>query len=95
MTKRTDPPKASDEQVRALLERHKCPAPFHGVRTRFPGNIATPSISASPISVVEDLRGGELPEFDNLDEARELIAALVSRLWNRPLPIKTGTRPSA
>jgi len=94
MTKRTDPPKASDEQVRALLERHKCRRRSMG-SARGSRNIATPSISASPISVVEDLRGGELPEFDNLDEARELIAALVSRLWNRPPPIKTGTRPSA
>jgi hypothetical protein len=40
-------------------------------------------MSASPVRVVEDLWGGELPEFDNLDEARELIGALVAGLWNR------------
>ena len=83
MTKRTDPPQASDEQVRALLERHECPVPFHEVRTRLLGNIATPSISASPMRVVEDLWGGELPVFDTVDEANELIAALVAGLWNR------------
>jgi hypothetical protein len=60
MKKRTDPPQASDEQVRALLERYKCPVPFHEVRTRLLGNIATPSISASPMRVVEGLWGGEL-----------------------------------
>jgi len=52
MTKRTDPPQASDEQVRALLERYKCPVPFHEVRTRLLGNIATPVMSASPIRVI-------------------------------------------
>jgi hypothetical protein len=83
MTKRTDPPQASDEQVRALLERYKCPVPFHEVRTGFLGNIATPSISASPMRVVEDLWGGELPVFDAIDEANELIGALVAGLWNR------------
>jgi hypothetical protein len=33
--------------------------------------------------VVEDLWGGELPVFDTIDEANELIAALVAGLWNR------------
>jgi hypothetical protein len=37
---------ATDEQVRTLLERSKCPVPFHEVRTRFLGNIATPVVSA-------------------------------------------------
>jgi hypothetical protein len=83
MTKRTDPPQASDEQVRALLERYRCPVPFHEVRTRFLGNIATPVMSASPMRVVEDLWGGELPVFDTIDEANELIGALVAGLWNR------------
>jgi hypothetical protein len=83
MTKRTDPPQASDEQVRALLERYKCPVPFHEVRTRFLGNIATPDMSASPMRVVEGLWGGELPVFDTIDEANELIGALVAGLWNR------------
>jgi len=54
MAKRTDPPQASDEQVRALLERYKCPVPFHEVRTRFLGNIATPDMSASPMRVFSE-----------------------------------------
>jgi hypothetical protein len=79
----TNPSPASDERVRALLERYKCPVPFHEVRTRFLGNIASPVISASPLRVVEDLWGGELPPFDTIDEANELIGALVMGLWNR------------
>jgi hypothetical protein len=80
---RTNPSPASDEQVRALLERYECPVPFHEVRTRFLGNIASPVMSASPIKVVQDLWGGELPPFDTIDEANELIGALVMGLWNR------------
>lgn len=83
MAKRTEPPSVSDEEARALSERYKCPVPFHEVRTRFLGNIATPVMSASPIKMVEGLWGGELPTFDSIDEANELIGALVMGLWNR------------
>ena len=55
MTKHTNPTPASDEQVRTLLERYNCPVPFHEVRTRFLGNIATPVMSASPIKMVGKL----------------------------------------
>jgi hypothetical protein len=80
---RVNPPPATDEQVRALLEKYQCPVPFHEVRTRFLGNIASPIMSASPIKVVQDLWGGELPTFDAIEEANELIGALVMGLWNR------------
>jgi hypothetical protein len=83
MTKHTNPTPASDEQVRTLLKRYNCPVPFHEVRTRFLGNIATPVMSASPIKMVEKLWGGELPAFDSIDVANELIGALVMGLWNR------------
>jgi hypothetical protein len=55
-----DPPPASDEQVRALLERYKCTVPFHEARARFLGNIARPAGLASRIRVVEELWGGQL-----------------------------------
>jgi hypothetical protein len=76
MTKYPNPMPAGDEQVRTLLERYKCPVPFHEVRTRFLGNIATPVVSASPLKVVEDLWGGVLPAFDSIgggggDEGRQ------------------------
>ncbi|WP_287786861.1 hypothetical protein [Acidiphilium sp.] len=83
MAKRTTPPTASDDQVRALLERYHCPVPFHAVRTRFLGNIASPDMQGSPMKMVEALWGGELPTFDSIDEANELIGALVMGLWNR------------
>ncbi len=73
---------ASDAAVKALIEKYACPVPFHEVRTRFLGNIATPELSASPLQMIQDLWGGELPIFDSMDEANELIGALVDGLWN-------------
>jgi len=74
---------ASDDAVRLMLDRYKCPVPFHTVRTRFLGNIASPSITASPIAMVKGLWGGELPVFDHPDEVNTLFGALVMGLWNR------------
>lgn len=83
MAKLAVAPTATDDQVRALLVRYRCPVPFHEVRTRFLGNIASPGMGVSPIKVVEGLWGGELPEFETIDAANELIGALVMGLWNR------------
>lgn len=83
MAKRATPPTASDSEVRALLERYRCPVPFHAVRTRFLGNIASPAMQGSPIRMVEALWGGELPPFDSIDDANELLGALIMGLWNR------------
>ena len=71
-----------EKAVRALLVKHACPVPFHEVRTRFLGNIATPEMSASPLQIIKDLWGGELPVFDSIDELNELLDALVQGLWN-------------
>ena len=83
MARRALPPTASDDEVLALLDRYRCPVPFHVVRTRFLGSIASPGPDASPIKLVQALWGGTLPAFDNLDAANELIGALVMGLWNR------------
>jgi hypothetical protein len=109
MPTRANPSPTSDEQVRALLERYKCPVPFHEVRTRFLGNIASPVMSTSPIKVVQELWGGELPPFGTIDDANELIGALVmglsapasvfrvssTRCEERVCPRRTASSPSA
>jgi hypothetical protein len=66
---------ASDDQVRALLQRYRCPVRFHVVRTRFLGNIASPDLEVSPIKMIEALWGGELPAFDSIEAANELFGA--------------------
>ena len=76
------PVAAYEKKIRALLETYACPVPFHEVRTRFLGNIATPAMSASPIVIVKNLWGGEFPEFESLDAVNELIGVLVNGLWN-------------
>ena len=85
LTRTSKPPvkAVSDEEIRVLLDRYRCPVPFHAVRTRFLGNIASPVVSASPLDTLKGLWGGELPEFDSLDAVNELLAVLIVGLWNR------------
>jgi hypothetical protein len=82
MAKRAVPVTATDEEVRVLLEHYRCPVSFHEVRARFLGNISSPAVGVSPIKIVEKLWGGELPEFNSIDAANELIGALIMGLWN-------------
>jgi hypothetical protein len=70
-----------DKRIRDLLARYSCPTPFHKVRTQFLGNIATPRLEASPMQVIKDLWGGELPEFEDLGEVNTLFQELLN-LWN-------------
>jgi hypothetical protein len=83
MAKPPIPPPATDEEVRAILERYRCPVPFHEVRTRCLGNIASPGTGILPSKIVEGLWGGTLPDFDSVDAAKNLYSALIMGLWNR------------
>lgn len=71
-----------EKQVRSLLKKYNCPVPYHEVRTRFLGGMATPARTASAVHVVKGLWGGKLPAFESLEAANELIGALVNGLWN-------------
>lgn len=84
---------ASDAEVIALLKRYKCPTPFHEVRTRFLGSIASPVLGASPMELIKQLWGGALPEFDSIDAVNELLNALVAGLWNRLTAHQSGRKP--
>jgi hypothetical protein len=83
MPKPKTPPMATDAQIRDLLERHGCPLPFHAVRTRFLGGIASPAMQSPPMEAVTALWGGEMPVFDDVAAVNELIGALGMGLWNR------------
>ncbi len=74
---------SGDAEVIAMLKRYKCPTPFHEVRTRFLGNIASPVAGASPLETVKQLWGGDLPEIESIDDLNELLNVLVNGLWNR------------
>ena len=84
---------ASDAEVIALLKRYQCPTPFHEVRTRFLGNIASPVMGASPMETVKQLWGGELPEFDSMEAVNELLNTLVAGLWNRLTAHQSSRNP--
>jgi hypothetical protein len=71
----------SDANMIALLNRYRCPTPFHAVRARFMGSIASP-LERSPVRVVQELWGGELPEFANAEDVNQLLNVLIGGLWN-------------
>jgi hypothetical protein len=73
---------SGEKAAKALLEEHDCPVPFHAVRTRFLGSIATPAIGASPMRTVEGLWGGELPVLDSIEALEKLLETLLQGLWN-------------
>ncbi len=81
-----------DNRIRNLLARYACPVPFHAVRTRLLGNIATPRLDASPVQTVKDLWGGELPEFDDMDAVNLLFQDLMS-LWNSLAKHQSRSKP--
>src|SRR5690606_27201075 len=76
------PPAADEQLIRHLLEKYACPVPYHEIRARFLGNIASPRLSSRPMQVLSGLWGGELPAFDTMDDVNELIGALINGLWN-------------
>lgn len=84
---------ASDDEVIAMLKRYKCPTPFHEVRTRFLGNIASPILDTSVTETIRQLWGGELPEFDSEDDANALFNVLLAGLWNRLTEHQSGLHP--
>ena len=83
---------AGSKAVRALLDRYACPVPFHVVRMRFLGNIASPKLDASPIKTIETLWGGELPVFDNVEAVNELFGTMMS-LWNELTKHQSAVKP--
>lgn len=72
-----------DDEIRSLLDRYRCPVPFHVVRTRLLGNIASPDMTPSPMDTVAGLWGGALPAIDNLDALNELLRVVLMGLWNK------------
>ena len=77
----------------ALLERYKCPTPFHAVRTHFMGSIASPAETISPIETIKQLWGGELPAFDSMEDLNELLNVLINELWNQLTKHQTTVTP--
>ncbi len=82
MAKKTGHGTASEAKLLQLLQRHQCPMPLHAIRSFFLGGIACPKLETRPLQSLGHLWGGELPDFESMDEANELIEVLVNGLWN-------------
>ncbi len=81
-----------DIRIRELLRAHGCPTPFHAVRTRFLGNIATPRFDASPIEAIKALWSGTLPDFEDMGDANALFQGLMS-FWNHLAKHQSRSKP--
>lgn len=71
-----------DVAIRVLLKRYACPLPYHQVRARFMGNIATPDMNALPVKEVQRIWNDDLPVFEDRKEAEAFFTALLQGLWN-------------
>ena len=58
-----------DAAFQRLLAKYNCPTPFHVVRMRFLGEIASLDLDASPMKTIESFWDGDLPVFDRKEEA--------------------------
>lgn len=74
---------SSASSVKALLLQYSCPIPYHQVRARFMGNIATPDMSASPIQEIQCIWNNDLPTFESKSEAEEFFGVLIQGFWKR------------
>jgi hypothetical protein len=83
-------PYVGDATLKRLLERYRCPAPFHVVRMRFWGEIVSPSLQASPIKTIESFWPSRLPPFADGEEANTFFEALMS-LWNNVARFQDGS----
>lgn len=67
---------------KALLERYACPLPYHQVRARFMGSIATPDMTVSPMQEIQRVWNDDLPVFKSTSEAEEFFGGLFQGVWN-------------
>ena len=81
-----------DKKLRELLDGYACRVPFHAVRTRFLGNIATPRHDIAPLDVMKELWDCEWPEFVDMEALNALLQDLTG-LWNDLTRHQSGTKP--
>ena len=72
----------SASEAKAMLARYACPYPYHQVRARFMGNIATPDMTVSPMQEIQRLWNNELPVFDSNADAEAFFGMFFQGLWN-------------
>ena len=79
-----------DAAVQKMLEKYGCPVPFHAVRMRFLGNIASPDENANRLTVIMKLWGDDgIPPFETEAEGKAFFSTLIS-LWNHMTRYQNG-----
>ena len=81
----------SDAALKKMLKAHGCPLGLHEVRTRILGHLIAPEAGVSPITAVQGLWGGQLPEVDHIDQLNEILDMLMGSIWN-PLALQVRVR---
>jgi hypothetical protein len=89
---------AGDGAFKAFLRRYDCPTPFHVVRMRFVGWVASPALAASPLPIIETLWPGGLPEFEGEPDAAkffETFAGLIRHVsrYQKGIRVKMAKLP--
>jgi hypothetical protein len=79
-----------DAALKRLLQRYRCPAPFHVVRMRFWGAIASPSSEVSFIPTMQRLWSNGPPEFANVRAVNAFLQPMRS-LWNELTRYQDGS----
>ena len=72
-----------DTAFKAFLKRVECPAPFHVVRMRFLGAIASPVDETSPVRVIQSFwLEDDQPDLATMEDAGAFFDTFIG-LWNR------------
>jgi hypothetical protein len=66
---------------------------MHVLRTLCLGRIASPRLDVSPMSLVAQAWGGEMPEFASADVTEDVVGVLVDGLWNRLTEHQSARNP--
>ena len=86
------PAYVGDEAIKRLLVRYRCPTPFHAVRMRIWGAIASPLPEVSPIAVLASLWNNDPPPFADGAEANAFVQPIMS-FWNALTGLQDGSPP--
>ena len=68
---------SGDAAFQRFLEKCNCPTPFHVVRMRFLGAIASLALDARPIKTIESFWDGDLPVFDREGETSTFFQVMM------------------
>ncbi len=73
----------TDQDARALLERHACPMSFPEARVWLLGRMISLAQNDTPVEAITELWGGTLPTLPSVAETVRFFNVLTEGLWRR------------